>query len=571
MLDGLTPEVEGSFDPKAYLAKKRAAQPDFDPKAYLASKGAKSAPEVGPGETALNDMADTLPVGRELVNALSAVGMQHLKHVEGVGEPGARLTPQAKEEMRLRGIEVPEEKSAIPGLVDSYRQARDTRDVRTAAGDAQNPPAAMLGKVGGLALSLAAPLPKVAVGQGAAGRVLSNALTGAAYGGVNGAANSKGDLLKGEVGQVASDALGAGGIQDAYSAAKDGHVGDALLKLLGSGALGGGAAGGALGLASEGLRKSGVTQMVADWIRGKAIDKGRKVLTNGADQLSSRQPISEAAVEEAIRSGAIKPFGTNQGAAERLDDLRKATGGQYAEIVKRLEAGGVEGPEARAIADQLLQKGAAREPLSGADKSIPNAYLAEAQNAEAVSMGKPKLGLSQSEAIKRDLAEKAHYGRVEETPLNRARKDMASVYRQATEDAIDAAVAKAQPGSEVSTLGSQFEPVKRRLGSIIEASDAANRGAARGAQRGAGSDFGIKASAAALAANQPMLIPAAMASKFTRARLPSTMASAGISLSDLLRLRDGGGTTGKMAELILNAMHQDEAPAVTPAHYGSGP
>lgn len=549
--EGSIPPSSGGFDPDAYLAKKQEAA--FDPNAYLEAKLAEG-PKVGAAETFGHRTVAALPLGTQIKNALGALWLQSAK-MGGVGKPGVRLTSEAAAEAKARGMSEATE-SSIPGLAEGYGQLRDTAAARDAAGARQNHNAALAGTGFGTALALLAPgLPKVSVGSGALGRVASSALTGGAYGTVNGAANSKGDLLKGEVGQVLSDAVGLDGLKRSYGAAKEGRPVAALLDLLGSGGIGGTIGGGVTGGLMEGARATGVPQAVAGWVKGAALDKGRKVLTNGADQLSTRNAVPDAAVEEAIRSGAIKPMGTNQGAADRLGKLTEQVGDEYGRVVSELEARGVSGPDAKALADQLVGKGAALERNTMND-ALPREYLDSAEKLIGKAGPNGKLGLTQGEDLKRSLQRMAKYGRVEETPLNEVRKDIASVVRQANENAISGA-AKANPALE--PLASQFEPVKRRLGNLLEAESAAQRGAARGAQRGAGSDFGIKASAAAVASGQPGLIPAAMASNFARARLPSTLASGGLTLADLLGGVPGrGGKEGQVAELLSNLLQDDD-------------
>lgn len=522
------------------LRKRRAAAasrtaetgPSQDPNAY------------GPAETANAKAAEAIPLGVPIANVLSAALMQQARRLGGAGQPRARLGKAAEAQMRRLGasandpnvvgpIEV-REAPEMPGPIEEYRNIRDERATRTARGQAENPNAANVGTGVGLGLSILAPLPKVSLGAKSAvaggkavtgtQRVLSNALTAAGYGGVMAAEKSKGDLTKGEFGTVLGDAaLGTG---------------------LGLGL------GGILGLGMEGLNRSGATEKVAQWLKDRGIDQGRKVLTNGADQLSRRKELPAPVVEEAIRSDAIKALGTHEGAASRLKQLTGEVGDEYGQIISALEARGVKGPDAKQIADELVSEANRLRPETMTE-ALPNAYerAADQIRGKVVDPQSGRLGLRQAERLKRSLQDEAMYGKVEETPLNMIKRDIASRMRGANEKAIEEA---AISDPSLAPIADRFVPVKQRLGRLLEAESAAARGTARGAQRGANSDFGFKSAAAAVAAGQPALIGAGMASNVMKARLPSTIAERGLHLSDLLR-NQSGGEVGRAEEIIRQA------------------
>lgn len=547
-----------AFDPDKYLAAKAAQPAAFNPDAYLAQvQGARAAPQVGGGETFVNKGVDALPTGRITTNILSTLALQAGKAL-GAGSPTVELTPQALAEAKARGMNV-DQSDAIPGVMDTYRQQRDRFASRTEAGAEQNPLASGLGTATGTALSLLAPLPKASVGAGAGGRIASNALTGGAYGALNAATNGPADLTQGQVGQFARDALGVDALHQGWKDAKDGNIGRSLLDLMGAGGIGGLATGGVLGAGIEGARATGITGKLGDALKRLAIDKGRKVLTNGADQLSTRAAVPEAAVEEAIRSKAIVPFGTNQGAASRLEGLTENVGDQYGEIIAELEAKGAKGPDARAVADDLLGRGAALE-RNTMDNALPREYLNQADNLLGKAGPQGELGLTQAEKLKRSLQKMANYNRVNEPTMNEVHRDIASAMRSANEGAIAQAGQAAGPGSEIAALADQFGPVKGRLANLYEAENAAARGAARGAQRGAGSDFGLKTAVVALGSGHPELIPGVVASNVLKSRGGSTVASYGLKLSDLLGNTGQGGGAGRMAELLANALRGEPAP-----------
>jgi hypothetical protein len=240
-----------------------------------------------------------------------------------------------------------------------------------------------------------------------------------------------------------------------------------------------------------------------------AVNQGRRVLLNGADSLSNKLPTSAEAVTEAIDSGAILPFGTTQGAFARLERLAGERGAAYAAILEELEAQGVRGPDAERLAAELAERGDELLATTGADKAVPNVFLNEAANLQNVAREAPavevaarirqalqgvdippsaapadtRLGLGQAEQIKRALQEGARYGRFEDTPVNEAKKEVASRVRQAIEDSVTEAGRAAPEGSDLANLAEGFVPVKQRLGRTLEARDAAERGATRVAQR----------------------------------------------------------------------------------------
>jgi hypothetical protein len=553
--------VSDDFDPAAYLAEKRAAaaaEPDFDPVAYLAEKrGAKAAPNVGVAETLLNSTGKALPGGHVLSNALTALGLSALGP-----KAGARLSPQAAAELNM-----PQE-AAQPGYLENYRAARDRLAERTEAGSQQNKWASGIGTTLGTALSLAAPLPKVTVGGGVTGRILSNALTAGSYGALNGVLNGRADLTKGEGGQALKDAVGVEGLQRAAEDWKAGNKGRAALDVMGAGGLGGAVTGGALGAGMEGIRA--VASPLAGALKSMAINQGRRVLTNGSGTLSSRMPVSPEAVEEAIRGGAIKPFGNTEGAAQRLGSLVEQVDEKRQGIISALEAKGVRGPDARKVADQLMATGAGMERQT-MNNALPQEYLSQAENLLGKAGQEGELGLTQAENLKRSLQKQARYGRPEDTEINNVRKEIASTMRQANEDAISQAAQASPKDAQLQQLAADFGPVKQQEGRLLEALAAAERGARAGANRG---HFGLKqtlhAGAAIASGHGALAVPAAAASHFLQNRAPSAVASYGLSLADALSRSPGqGGRTGQLAELLMGAL--GPPPLMTPAMAAAQP
>lgn len=336
--------------------------------------------------------------------------------------------------------------------------------------------------------------------------------------------------------QVASGALSGFLGNDADLSTED-TSGRDVASALGSAALGG-AAGYVLPKVGNQIARAfpGAMARLRQGLESSALDKARKVLTNGADQLSNRNPVADSAVREALDSGAIPIWGTTEGAFRRLEDLAEVRGQQYASIVERLERAGVPGPNARALADELLTRARSLD-LTEMNPAIPNEYrtvvgniLDKAEIAEQRGLAPTgRLGLTQAEDIKRSLQAMAKYGRREDTPLNEARKEIASIVRQANEDAVDAAGSRAAAESEVAQLAGDFVPVKQRLSRTLEARSAAERGAAKAAQRvGGASGVSLMDVANATQATGQQGLPAmalAGASRIWRERGPSTLAN----------------------------------------------
>lgn len=348
------------------------------------------------------------------------------------------------------------DKAPKPGLTERYYANRDKSEALTKAMGEQEPGAYLGGQIAALAPGLTANLGKAAATRGARlVRALKLAVPqGAAY--------------------------GAGASEAKPISGKDGEIG----KYLGDAAVGGALAAGTAGVLQGG---SELAPPAARALRDFSIDQGRRFLLSGADQLSKRAPVPAAAVEEALASGAIRPFGQVEGARERLSVLVAEQDALRRSIIDELAARGVRGPKASAVADDLIARAKALRPNT-MDPALPRELETQAAELMTKVGNSPRrtLALPQAEQLKSSLQDKAKYGAVEETTLNEIRRDVASVLRQANEDAIDAAVARAPAGSDTARFGAQFVPVKQREGRLIEALKAAERGTARASQRQSG-------------------------------------------------------------------------------------
>lgn len=267
-------------------------------------------PKVGAGETFLNRAVNALPGGRPIVDTLSTAVMEGsraagkiapglsraLSGLPVVGqfapaaESGVSLTPKAKAELEAMGSpEAP--RPPEPGLLDTYRDMRDTRSQRTAAGSKQNPWAGRAGALTGFGLSLVAPLPKSSV-AGWKG----SAATGAGYGALAGLTDGKADLTRGEFGQALVDTAE------------------------------GAALGGAMGAAGHGLMELGK--------RGVRALRGARADTLAQEQLAAREG-AEAAQAQAAKAaeaerkmiGAAREMDKRVDAQRARELLRQARGG----------------------------------------------------------------------------------------------------------------------------------------------------------------------------------------------------------------------------------------------------
>lgn len=423
---------------------------------------------------------------------------------------------------------------------ETYRQARDENRAEDKAA-AKAHPGFYYGAGAPVAAVASLPLQAVRLGEGAA------LLTRAVGGGIN--AGALGALS----GAGSSEAETAGGV-----------VGDTAIGGVGGAALGGAlpVAGAAVRLGLSPLKRPATA--AGNWLEDKAVNIGRRVLTNGADQLSTREPVRADAVANAIRQGGIRAFGTTKGAHDRLRGLSSRQYVKYNQVVEALAEKGVRGPEAQVLAQKLLAEAAEIEANS-TNKALPALYRDVAEQVRSPAKvggvggagpGAQRLGLVQSENIKRDLQAQAKFGRVDETPLNEARRDVASVVRLANEEAIEEQAQRMGP--DVRSLASGFVPVKKEMGRLIEATSAARRGAARGAQR---SFFGLKDIMAALAAagtgNPGLAAPVALASHAGHNRLPSALASFGLGTADALR-RSGpvSSNTSQALQALIQALRE---------------
>lgn len=434
-----------------------AGQTDIPMQGAEASTGdlPKLARPVGAGETFAIHGANALPLGRPVVSAGSALVSQAAKLL-GVGEPSAKWGPAARDLATELGVELPDPQNAIGGPVEEYRRLRDERDIRGDVGAEEHPWSARAGTGTGILATALVPAGAAVRGQQTLGRAMG---TGALLGGAQAAGDSRADLTRGEVGRQLLDT----------------GIGSAL-----------GAVGGGIG---HGLAKAAPSLIARarDLLQTRAMNAGRRALLGGADSLSGRKPIPDEVVQEAIDTGAIRIGGSTQGTAKRLATERARTGEEYGAVLDALEELGVKGPQAWQVANRLREAGSEAAHTT-VQQSVPRAFRRMAdtiQERGMVGVGDDAgaLGLRQAEALKRSAQDVPNYQRLMQNSneVNEANKRIASIIREANEEAVDSAGQRM--GGEVAELADAFVPLKTRLGRLIEASDAAERGSAAAGRR----------------------------------------------------------------------------------------
>lgn len=381
---------------------------------------------------------------------------------ELAGLAGKALLPKRIE---LGAAATPEMRAEQEAQPTNYQIVRDRVRGEVAKAQKESPKLFFTGEILGGAALPAGAAKGAATGARALGRAVA---AGAGTGTAAGLGYSDADVTEGEVGEAATDAalgtgLGLAGGAVGYGVAR---AAPTLLRRAGA------------GLERLGLRQA------------------RRVLQGGADIRSgTKKPMSDEAAREALRSGAILPLGTTEGAARRIEARADALGKVYGEVVEELERRGVPGPNARTLANRLLAEADNLEPTV-LDQAPVRAYRKAAEDIlDASELGERRgiaptgrLGFSQAELLKRDAqsAAKAEYQKLGGSkPLGNAKKGIAATLRESIEETVDEAGQKAGPGTEVAELAESFRPVKQRLSRLLEAEEFAKSGASRASQRNA--------------------------------------------------------------------------------------
>lgn len=465
-------------------------------------------PKIGAGETFFSRAADAIPLGRPVTSALAALGAQVAK-AGGVGQPSAKLGPAALQAMQGMGIDYQAPQNAIGEPLDEYRRIRDMRDERGDIGAQQNPRAALGGMATGTLASALVPAGSATKGLGATLKM------GAGMGALQAAGDSRADLTRGEVGQQLLDtALGAA-VGAPFGVA--GHVGGRLAA----------------------KASAPLMSRAAALLERFGLNQGRRALLAGADSISGRLPVSDDAVRAAHEVGAIRPLASTEEVYRTLVDARNTAGTAYGALLDELEALGVKGPVRDDMAVELVRRG-----LEKAQKSMqPSEYMEFSRKAqELLSKGTDdsgRLGLRDAEALKSSLQREAVYDRQTSKPVNDVRKEIASYVREQNERAVKEAGESLEATPRLMELADDFVPQKRRVGNLIEATNASERGHAAASRRSA---TGLKDTILSAPLGPVFGPPVALGTSIIRGRMPSTMSSASLASSKQLRraLMPGG-------------------------------
>lgn len=512
----------------------------------IAAQEMRTVPQVGAGETALNSTVEAIPLGGRLRDLLATALSGSDRGVR------ARLTPKAREELRRMNEEVPAAADEPRhGFWDEYRGVRDMMRERGQAGAEQNPNAARLGTAAGIGLSVLAPLPAVSfVGKGAAvgkkatgaarllqlarspaaARLGSATATGGAYGALSGATEGEADLTHGDIRGVLEDTARGAGSGAAW-----------------------GAAGGAM---AEGAR------LGAPLLRRYALQKARENIQGGSDiAAATRHPMRDASVEQVLDDGLIAPLATTRDTYGRISEAADREGEELGRLVAELEKRGVKGPDARSLAENLMERyrrewktnlnDAEAEVFSeAADKLVSRAGPAPGVSGPA----QPNLGFAQTERLKSNAQKQARFDRLRLSGTDEARQEVASAIRQANEDQVAAWMAEKGRGRGDKIMGGKFKSQKRVVGNYLDAQAAAERAASKQMQK---PSVGLTDTIMGAAAGGGNLLTSAFLANMNagvRSRFPSTAAVGTEALRKSLvsgrageRLGVGGASFGPLA------------------------
>lgn len=404
-------------DIDALIASTPAAKSEADLDALIANTPAEAAPTGRPEALARGGLQGaTLGFGDEGTGGATAI-LQALTNA---------LPQSARDKLDL--VRAP--------AGEAYRYSRDLERARNKAAESAHGGYYLGGNLlGGLATAPLLPGLQAGRNAGLLARTAIGAANGLALGGVAGLGASEAELAKGELGKAATD-MGIGA---------------------GAGAL----IGGSLPIAGNLLsRFPGVLRRVGTRAAKAAL---------GA---SERAPVSEAAAQQALETGAIKPFSGTKATAERLEQQQASLGAKYGQIIKKLEEAGIQGPEASRIAQTWLER-ATQEDVNSIGSPIPDLLMKHAEELERKAGESGRIGLQRAINMTRDLQSRARYQPGIDTSLNDARKAMASDLRDAVEKAV--AEQAQQAGGETQVIAKQFIPLKEQLRRSFEASSAADK------------------------------------------------------------------------------------------------
>jgi hypothetical protein len=242
---------------------------------------------------------------------------------------------------------------------------------------------------------------------------------------------------------------------------------------------------------------------------------------------------SATAREAALGSGAVRMGRTAEDVAERLAAESRGAGANITDVLTQMEAGGGRGVEVGPLHEALLARGREVAPMT-TRPAVANAYPRAASRIADVAEEQPayRLGLNQGEALKRSFQEGIPYGRPGAKEAVRTQKDIASMFREAQEQAVAEAAVQ---NPELASLAAQYIPAKQRAGFLIEAAKAAGKAAKPGLYGRMGDLMALGSSATAgMTHHGPMgalwALPGWAAEHLARTRGASTLAAGSYGL-----------------------------------------
>ena len=455
-------------------------------------------------------------------DALMGVGQgltfKHGDEIGALGQVGLDLAARTQPRPLLDALGIESryrEPLSAKGALDTYRDARGSNRTIDKEAKARSPYA-----YGGSELGAGMAVP---VG-GAAKTIGQAAKLGGAMGAVGGSGGSEADLTKGELGRYLFD-VNAGG----------------ALGVLG-------------GPVAYGIGKAVpyVARGVGNALKGAGNRIGRYVLERGSRK-AGYEPLSDEAVEEAMREGAIVPLGTTSGAAQRLERATDDWGNVYDADMREMQRLGVEGPKVKEAADALWKRGenvftgTGDVRVGAGDTAVREVYRKKAgdllemfgdrageklrslptESSRRRLFASPKtlrIPLTVAETVKRTVGDRAKFGKLEETLENEARRDMYRILKEMNEEAVAEAAERAGPGP-IADRAAAFVPLKQKLGRLIEAREAALRGSAKASREAPGPGLKELGTSAMVSPDGGTAIGLAMLLRLARERAPSTAAT----------------------------------------------
>jgi hypothetical protein len=373
-----------AFDPDNYLEKNRSS---FDPDAYLAKPPKADKPEANLGrmaQTALESYGNTATLG-------------YLPHLQAAAE---KLVPdprkQVDEELLKKGF-------TITTPQEGYVQSRDANIRRLQQLRAENPKAALVGDVAGIAGNtlISGSIGK-AVGKGlSAARPGLDGLLGARMVGPATKAQAGVSALKGAA--AAGGAIGAlanpGDIEGEFSPLQPmQRAENAGLGL-------------AIGVAAQGATEgaSRLGKGISDYLRGKAGEKAAAAIgATKADMKRLGEKGAEKLGREALDEGLVGPFSTPASIAKNAEAKLEAAGERIGALIKSADEAGAPKIDGAKMAVELLD-----DPdivLAATTPGSEGMAAAAAKSAESLAAS-GELTLAKAHQLRRGIDKNINFNR----------------------------------------------------------------------------------------------------------------------------------------------------------------